>query len=85
MSATLEHLRECFAEWLQIHDFDYDYNFYTPAQWRQVVDQVMAALEVTVDGSTASAVGPSGIPGRTRLVRVGGRWLFATYPPSIES
>jgi hypothetical protein len=58
---------------------------YTPAQWRQVVDRVMAALEVTIGGSRASAIGPSGIPGRTRLVRAGGRWLFTTYPPSIES
>lgn len=58
---------------------------YTPVQWRQVVDQVMAALRVTVSGSTALAIGPSGIPGRTRLVKVGGRWLFTTYPPSIES
>jgi hypothetical protein len=58
---------------------------YTPAQWRQVVDQVMAALKVTVNGSTASAIGPSGIPGRTRLVTVGGRWLFTTYPPSVQS
>jgi hypothetical protein len=58
---------------------------YTPTEWRQVVDQVMGALEVTVDGSKASAVGPSGIPGRTRLVAVGGRWLFTSYPPSVES
>jgi hypothetical protein len=58
---------------------------YTPAQWRQVVDQVMAALKVTVTGSTGSAIGPSGIPGRTRLVKVGGRWLFTTYPPSVAS
>jgi hypothetical protein len=58
---------------------------YTPKQWRGVVDQVMADLKVTVSGSKASAVGPSGIPGRTRLVRAGGRWFFTTYPPSIQS
>jgi hypothetical protein len=57
---------------------------YTPAQWRAVVDGALAGLKVTVSGSRASAVGPYGIPGRTRLVRVGGRWLFDTYPPSIE-
>lgn len=34
MHATLDHLQECFSEWLQIHDFDYDYWFYTPAEWR---------------------------------------------------
>jgi hypothetical protein len=59
---------------------------YTPAQWRTVVNQVMAMLTVTRHGSTkASAIGPSGIPGRTRLVKTGGRWLFTTYPPTIQS
>jgi hypothetical protein len=58
---------------------------YTPKQWRGVVDRVMANLEVTLSGSKASAVGPSGIPGRTRLARIGGRWFFTTYPPTIES
>jgi hypothetical protein len=58
---------------------------YSPTAWRQVVDEVVAALKVTVHGSRASAIGPSGIPGLTRLEKVDGRWLFTTYPPSIES
>ncbi|HEY5197880.1 MAG TPA: hypothetical protein VIJ51_12725 [Solirubrobacteraceae bacterium] len=59
---------------------------YTATQWRQVVDQVMAMLTVTLHGATkASAIGPSGIPGRTHLVKTGGRWLFTSYPPTIES
>lgn len=58
---------------------------YTPAQWREVVDRVMAALKVTVRGTRASAIGPSGIPGRTELVHAGGRWLFTSYPPSVQS
>ncbi|HEV3322681.1 MAG TPA: hypothetical protein VG147_10920 [Solirubrobacteraceae bacterium] len=33
---------------------------------------------------SATAIGPSGIPGQTTLVRVNGRWLFSSYPPSIE-
>jgi hypothetical protein len=61
-----------------------DNSGFTPAQWRQVVANVMAHLTVTVHGSHASAIGPSGIPGRTRLVRVRGRWLFDSYPPSIQ-
>jgi hypothetical protein len=58
---------------------------YTPAQWREVVDQVMAALKVTIHGTRASAIGPSGIPGRTELVHAGGRWLFTSFPPTIQS
>lgn len=58
---------------------------YTPVQWRTVVDQVMANLRVSLSGSKASVVGPYGIPGRTQLTRVGGRWLFTTYPPSVGS
>jgi hypothetical protein len=57
---------------------------YSPAQWRQVVDRVMGRLTVTVHGSRASAIGPSGIPGQTDLVKAGGRWVFTGYPPSIE-
>jgi hypothetical protein len=64
---------------------DVDDSGFTPTQWRGEVDQVMATLKVTVHGSTASAIGPSGIPGRTVLVRVAGRWMFTTYPPSIQS
>jgi hypothetical protein len=58
---------------------------YSPTAWRQVVAEVVAALKITVHGARASAIGPSGIPGLTRLEKVGGRWLFTTYPPSIES
>jgi hypothetical protein len=63
-----------------------DNSGYTPRGWRRVVRSVMAHLKVKVHGAHASAIGaPSGIPGRTTLVRVGGRWLFNSYPPSIQS
>jgi len=58
---------------------------FTAAGWRQEVKFVMAHLRVTVHGSHASAIGgESGIPGRTTLVRVNGKWLFNSYPPSIQ-
>jgi hypothetical protein len=59
---------------------------YTPTQWREVVDQLMAGLKVTLHGrAKASAIGPSGIPGLTHLAKVGGRWMFTSYPPSVQS
>jgi hypothetical protein len=64
---------------------DVDDSGYTPTQWRQVVNQTMAGLKVTVNGSKAHAIGPSGIPGRTGLAKIAGRWLFTTYPPSVGS
>lgn len=59
---------------------------YSPAQWRAVVKTVMAHLKVNVHGSHATAIGgQSGIPGQTKLVKVNGKWLFNSYPPSIQS
>ena len=59
---------------------------YRPSDWRHIVSNVMGALKVTVHGSRATATGGlSGIPGRTTLVKVKGRWLFSSYPPSIQS
>lgn len=59
---------------------------YTAAQWRSVVKSVMAHLKVSVHGSHASAIGgESGIPGKTTLVEVKGKWLFSSFPPSIQS
>jgi hypothetical protein len=59
---------------------------YTAAQWRVVVNSVMGQLKVSVHGTHATAIGgASGIPGRTTLVRVAGKWLFNSYPPSIQS
>jgi hypothetical protein len=57
---------------------------YTPGSWRTVVNQVMAHLQVSVHGAHATAIGPSGIPGQTSLVKLKGRWLFNSYPPSIQ-
>jgi hypothetical protein len=57
---------------------------FTAGEWRTEVAQVMANLKVSVHGTHASAIGPSGIPGETTLVRVNGRWLFSSYPPSIQ-
>jgi hypothetical protein len=58
---------------------------FSTAAWRAVVASVMAHLVVSVDGSRATAIGgQSGIPGQTVLVKIGGRWEFNTYPPSIE-
>lgn len=57
---------------------------YTPRQWRAEVNTVMAHLEVSVHGSRSSAIGLSGIPGRTTLVKVDGLWKFSSYPPSVE-
>jgi hypothetical protein len=31
----LTHLRDCFEEWLQINEFDYDYWFFTQAEWKR--------------------------------------------------
>lgn len=57
---------------------------YTPTQWNQAVQTAMANLRVRVRGTRATAVGgQAGIPGRTRLVEIGGRWLVNSYPPSI--
>jgi hypothetical protein len=58
---------------------------YTAAQWRQVVNSVMGHLKVSVRGSHATAIGDgSGIPGQTTLVRIDSKWLFNSYPPSIQ-
>lgn len=58
---------------------------YTAHQWRRVVSNVMAHLKVRVLGTRAIAIGgQSGIPGQTTLLEVGGKWLFSSYPPSIE-
>lgn len=57
---------------------------YTPTQWHQVVETAMANLRVRVHGTRATAVGgQAGIPGRTKLVDIGGRWLLDSYPPSV--
>jgi hypothetical protein len=58
---------------------------FTARQWRQEVSQVMGTLKITVHGTHASAIGPSGIPGRTTLVEISGTWFFSSYPPSIQS
>jgi hypothetical protein len=64
---------------------DVDDSGYTPAQWREVVSSVMAHLKVSIHGKRASAIGgESGIPGKTTLVEVSGKWLFNSYPPSIQ-
>ncbi len=57
---------------------------FTARGWRMQVAQVMAHLTLSIHGAHATAIGPSGIPGQTTLVRVNGRWLFSSYPPSIE-
>ena len=57
---------------------------FTARDWRLEVAQVMAHLKLSIHGTHATAIGPSGIPGQTTLVRVNGRWLFSSYPPSIE-
>jgi hypothetical protein len=57
---------------------------FTAREWRIEVAQVMAHLKLSIHGAHATAIGPSGIPGQTTLVRVTGRWLFSSYPPSIE-
>jgi hypothetical protein len=57
---------------------------FTPREWRMEVAQVMAHLKLSIHGAHATAIGPSGIPGQSTLVRVNGRWLFSSYPPSIE-
>jgi len=65
---------------------DDDNSGYTAAQWRTEVKFVMAHLKVSVHGSHATAIGgESGIPGQTTLVKVGGKWLFNSYPPSVQS
>ncbi len=61
-----------------------DNSGYTPRQWRRTVNRVMAHLKVHVHGVRAAAIGPSGIPGRTTLVKRSRGWLFSSYPPSIE-
>jgi hypothetical protein len=33
MRAQLDVLREVFEEWLRIHEINYDFRFYTPAEW----------------------------------------------------
>jgi hypothetical protein len=64
---------------------DVDDSGYTAAEWRREVSSVMAHLNVHVHGRHASAIGgESGIPGRTTLVEVRGKWLFNSYPPSIQ-
>lgn len=57
---------------------------FTPRAWRAVVDQVMAHLRWSVHGTHATAIGPGGIPGQTSLVKLNGRWLINSYPPSIQ-
>jgi hypothetical protein len=61
-----------------------DESGFTAREWRMEVAQVMAHLKLSIHGAHATAIGPSGIPGQTTLVRVNGRWLFTSYPPSIE-
>lgn len=57
---------------------------FTAREWRVEVAEVMARLKLSIHGTRATAIGPSGIPGQTTVVRVNGRWLFSSYPPSIE-
>ena len=57
---------------------------FTAREWRKEVAQVMAHLKLSIHGAHATAIGPSGIPGQTTLARINGRWLFTSYPPSIE-
>ena len=58
---------------------------YTAAQWLRVVKEVMAHLKVSVHGTHATAIGgQSGIPGQTKLVKLKGKWLFNSFPPSIQ-
>jgi hypothetical protein len=38
-------LKETFEEWLQIHDLDYDFWFYTGDQWRARDEQVLQKAE----------------------------------------
>jgi hypothetical protein len=57
---------------------------FTAREWRIEVAQVMARLKLSIHGAHATAIGPSGIPGQSTLVRVNDRWLFSSYPPSIE-
>jgi len=65
---------------------DVDDSGYTAAEWRMEVNFVMDHLKVTVHGSHATAIGSeSGIPGQTTLVKVAGKWLFNSYPPSVQS
>jgi hypothetical protein len=64
---------------------DDDDSGYTARGWRQDVNFVMAGLKLSTRGDRASAIGPSGIPGKTELVKVGGRWLFSSDPPSVQS
>ena len=61
-----------------------DNSGYTPTGWSRVVHGVMSHLKVRVRRAHASAIGPSGIPGKTTLVKIRGRWLFTSYPPSIQ-
>ena len=62
-----------------------DNSGYTPKQWRATVNDIVAHLTVHVNGSRASAVGPSGVPGKTTLVKTSGGWIFTSAAPSPQS
>ena len=81
----------CPASWRAVHyELHHkikgvDNSGYTPAQWRATVKNILAHLTVRARGATATAVGPYGIPGKTKLILVRGRWVFDTAPPSVQS
>jgi hypothetical protein len=83
-AGTCRHAFEAQQHVLRHKTIGVDDSGFTPQQWREEVNQVMETLKLTVHGTHASAIGPSGIPGRTTLVEINGKWLFSSYPPSIE-
>jgi hypothetical protein len=64
---------------------DDDESGFTPHGWRAEVNSVMVRLKLSVHGARAAAIGPSGIPGETQLVKVSGHWLFNSYPSSVQA
>lgn len=82
--------QSCTTAYAQLHhtlhhkQIDNDNSGYTPKAYRTAVATFTANLKISIDHTSASVHGPSGL-GASRLVEAGGRWRFSAYPPTVES
>lgn len=87
----IPHLKECFAEWLQIQNFDYDYNFNTPEEWRARGEKYLGDSELVfaVDNQLISLMNAGTnledesqerAEGFGYYLEFGNHWNFGFYP-----
>jgi hypothetical protein len=72
MRAQLDVMREVFEEWLRIHKINYDFWFYTPAEWAVSA----ASLQAILDGLTRDPIDvpPGGRPEQREQLEFNARY-----------